>query len=114
MSEATTVPGARMDLLIDADTTSTGNGSYDSVRVVPGAALTLLPGARVRFGWRGRLRVEGRLVAVGSATAPIVFTGATAQPGWWTDHGAGADGCRARAGKAGTRDRRTRRRKAGT
>ena len=69
-----------MDLLIDADTTSTGNGSYDSVRVVPGAALTLLPGARVRFGWRGRLRVEGRLVAVGSATAPIVFTGATAQP----------------------------------
>ena len=54
-----------------------------SLTINPGATLTVEPGVRVEFAkWVG-LWVEGNLQAVGTAGAPIVFTGSSAVPGWW-------------------------------
>jgi hypothetical protein len=56
-----------------------------TVRVLPGATLTIAPGVQVRFAARAGLVVEHQLIARGTAAAPIVFTGdgASAAPGLW-------------------------------
>ncbi len=47
------------------------------VEVLAGVTLTVAAGARVEFAGHHALRVVGRLLAVGTAAAPIVFTSAT-------------------------------------
>ncbi|MBX2997789.1 MAG: Ig-like domain-containing protein [Caldilineaceae bacterium] len=47
------------------------------------ATLTVDPGVAVRFRQGSSLGVYGSLIAVGSADAPITFTGTNATPGWW-------------------------------
>ena len=51
--------------------------------VNPGVVLTIQPGVTVRFLSNGSLNVSGSLVASGTPTQPITFTGATAAPGFW-------------------------------
>jgi hypothetical protein len=51
--------------------------------VTPGATLTVEDGAEVRFAQFNSLLVQGRLVAAGTAGRGILFTGTTAEPGWW-------------------------------
>jgi hypothetical protein len=51
--------------------------------VEPEATLTVQPGVEVRFGVNASMVVEGRLTAIGTAAAPIVFTGVVAEPGSW-------------------------------
>ncbi|RMG93248.1 MAG: hypothetical protein D6706_15725, partial [Chloroflexi bacterium] len=53
------------------------------VRVAPTATLTVEPGVEVRFRQSSQLLVEGNLVALGTVTQPITFTGTTETPGWW-------------------------------
>jgi hypothetical protein len=56
-----------------------------TVTVQPGVTLTVEPGVEVRFRqWQG-LIIRGRLLATGSAAEPVLFTGTSAQPGWWND-----------------------------
>ncbi len=54
-----------------------------TVDVAGGASLTIQPGVEVRFQQNAGLAVEGRLVAAGSPTEPITFTGTKKQAGWW-------------------------------
>jgi hypothetical protein len=64
-----------------------------TVMVAPGMTLTIRPGTVVRFAWRdsdgngigeSELFVQGRIVALGNAGRPIVFTAAGEQgPGRW-------------------------------
>ncbi|RIK42529.1 MAG: hypothetical protein DCC55_08470 [Chloroflexi bacterium] len=72
---------------ITTDTTWTGAGSpYEvtaPVNVLAGVTLTVQPGVMVRFNNSAGLVVRGRLLAVGTAAAPIVFTGVSATPGGW-------------------------------
>ncbi len=51
--------------------------------VAEGASLTIEPGVQVRFAQSAGLRVQGRLTAIGREGARILFTGTTAQKGWW-------------------------------
>ena len=53
------------------------------VRVAPSATLTVEPGVEVRFAQSTGMLVEGNLVAMGTITQPITFTGSTETPGWW-------------------------------
>ncbi len=53
------------------------------VRVASGVTLTIEPGVEVQFTQSSGLLVEGNLVAVGTITQPITFTGTPQQPGWW-------------------------------
>ncbi len=76
--------------VVAADTVWGGAVLVEGQAVVKkGATLTIEPGARVRFAWTdedrdgigdGELRVEGRLVARGTAERPITFTSAREQP----------------------------------
>ncbi|MBM4024207.1 MAG: hypothetical protein FJ280_02220 [Planctomycetes bacterium] len=52
------------------------------LRVPKGTTLTLLPGTTVRFRDGARLVVNGRLVAEGTAAAPILFTRAPGSNAW--------------------------------
>ena len=54
-------------------------------RVKSGASLTVEPGVEVQFDETDGLTVDGTLTAVGTASAPITFTGTTQQAGWWDD-----------------------------
>ena len=54
-----------------------------NINVSPGVGLTIEPGVQVRFAQNAGLRVLGTLTAVGTAEKPILFTGTTAQKGWW-------------------------------
>lgn len=58
---------------------------FDSVDVPAGSTLTIEPGVEARFTQFADLEVRGRLIAIGSASAPITFTAATTAPvaGWW-------------------------------
>ena len=47
------------------------------------ATLTVERGTILRFDSSVTLAAYGRLLAVGSATAPILFTGTQSTPGWW-------------------------------
>ncbi len=73
---------------INADTTWTrANSPYQvvgSVRVVAGVTLTVEPGVQVVFAQFQGLTVDGVLHAVGTSSAPIVFTGSTETVGWWS------------------------------
>ncbi len=84
---------------VDRDTAWSGEVRVDGVvHVRKGATLTILPGTRVAFvprrlagadeheGFTGSgIRVDGRIVAEGTAEKPIVFTvaGAAPAPGSW-------------------------------
>jgi RHS repeat-associated protein len=72
---------------IAANTTWTVAGSpYEltgSVTVAAEATLAVEPGVVVRFAQSARLYVDGTLNAVGTALAPIRFTGTTETPNWW-------------------------------
>lgn len=54
-----------------------------SIEVPEGATLTIQPGTEVRMSENQDFQVHGKLNAVGTASAPIVFTGRTQRPGWW-------------------------------
>jgi hypothetical protein len=61
---------------------------FANTTVAAGATLTVEPGVEARFREATELRVYGQLTAIGTAEAPILFTGAfaeseTPQPGWW-------------------------------
>jgi len=59
---------------------------FDEVTVADGKTLTIEPGTTLVFEQDARLTVwsdTGALYAVGTASAPIVFTGLSAQPGYW-------------------------------
>jgi hypothetical protein len=51
--------------------------------VAANGMLTVDPGVELRFASNQYLEAEGTLVAVGTVTQPITFTGMTQQPGWW-------------------------------
>lgn len=75
---------------IKQDTTWSGTVILRGQNVVRrGCTLTILPGTVIKFAWvdedhdnigDGELTVEGRLIAKGSKTQPILFTSAQAQP----------------------------------
>ena len=48
---------------------------YDSLTVAQGATLSLVPGTTLYFHDKAFMKVDGRLVAEGTAAAPIVFRG---------------------------------------
>ena len=48
---------------------------YDSLKVEPGATLTLAPGTTLYFHDKAYMRVSGTLKAVGAQGSPIVFRG---------------------------------------
>jgi hypothetical protein len=54
-----------------------------SVTIDSAGILTIEPGVEVVFGNNGRLDVRGTLFAVGTVSAPIIFTGAEKVPGSW-------------------------------
>jgi hypothetical protein len=54
-----------------------------NVTVAPGVTLTVDPGVTLQFTQGAGLRVNGTLIANGTAAQPITFTGTTAQRGWW-------------------------------
>ncbi len=61
---------------------------YSNITVsqtTPGATLTVLPGAELRFTQNTRLSIGsgGKLVADGTASSKIIFTGSTKDKGWW-------------------------------
>ena len=72
---------------ITANTTWTLAGSpYDvanDITVVEGVTLTIEPGVTVRFANHARLDVRGKILAQGTNANRILFTGSTAQKGWW-------------------------------
>jgi len=43
-----------------------------------------LQGTGIHFGQYRELAVYGRLLALGTAQQPILFTGTTANKGWWS------------------------------
>ncbi len=53
------------------------------VKIAASATLTVEPGVEVQFAQSTGMLVEGNLVAVGTVTQPITFTGSTETPGWW-------------------------------
>ena len=96
---AATTGGHRLlkDQQILADTVWQGNITIDgTVRVAKGATLTIRPGTKIAFVRRDRdqdglgdatLIVEGSLIAVGTAAAPILFQSAeqNRRPGDWLE-----------------------------
>lgn len=53
------------------------------VEVDRNATLTIEPGVEVRMAKGQRFVVPGKLIAIGTDAAPIVFAGTMAEPGWW-------------------------------
>ncbi len=51
--------------------------------VAVSATLTVEPGVEVQFQQYRGLTVQGTLIAIGTASQPISFTGTTKQAGWW-------------------------------
>lgn len=72
---------------ITTDTTWTIAGSpYEvttDIQVYPVATLTIEPGVVVQFAQLTSINVLGKMLATGTPTQTILFTGSTAQPGWW-------------------------------
>ncbi|MCZ7638979.1 MAG: right-handed parallel beta-helix repeat-containing protein [Verrucomicrobia bacterium] len=73
---------------VHANTTWTRSGSpyqvTGNVRVEAGVTLTVEAGVQVRFAQFQGLTVDGTLRAIGNAGTPVVFTGATETPNWWS------------------------------
>ncbi len=69
-------------------TWTTADSPYEvcsgGVTVAQGATLTIEPGVTVQFLSNGRLTVSGALVAEGTPTQSITFTGVTAAIGSWS------------------------------
>ncbi|HSJ58269.1 MAG TPA: Ig-like domain-containing protein [Anaerolineae bacterium] len=55
----------------------------DGIQVAEGAVLTVEPGVEVQFDSYASLIVLGTLKAIGTEAQPILFTGATKEPGSW-------------------------------
>jgi hypothetical protein len=76
--------GCALQPRIEADVTVTKGCALslsESVNVVEGATLTIEPGAKLSFGPEAYVWIShGRLVAKGTAEAPIVFTSASKSP----------------------------------
>jgi hypothetical protein len=73
------------DITANATWTKTGS-PYEvttDISVVAGATLTVEPGVEVRFRQYASMDVAGTLIAIGTVSEGITFTGTTAQPGWW-------------------------------
>jgi uncharacterized repeat protein (TIGR01451 family) len=72
---------------IGADTTWTeAGGPYEVtslLRVLEDVTLTIEPGVQVIVAEATYIVVEGSLVAEGTASDPITFSGSTPQSGWW-------------------------------
>lgn len=73
---------------VDGDLTLTSNVLYrvvGDVTVRNGATMTIEPGTRIEFESDTGLQVysDGRLSAIGTVDAPIIFTGTSESPGWW-------------------------------
>lgn len=72
---------------ITTDTVWTLAGSpYEvttDIQIYPVATLTVEPGVVVKFAQQAGLDVRGKIVATGTLTQSILFTGSTQQPGWW-------------------------------
>ncbi len=65
-------------LTIETDTTFTADYPIrvmDSVVVAPGATLTLAPGTRLLFHDKAKMRVEGRLLSLGTPAQRVDMTG---------------------------------------
>lgn len=82
---------------ITTDTTWSLAGSPYEVQfdtqVFPGATLIVEPGVEVRFAQQAMLDVRGKILATGTISNPILFTGSTQTPGWWDGiHISGATG----------------------
>ncbi|MBN1660629.1 MAG: Ig-like domain-containing protein [Anaerolineae bacterium] len=82
--------GTIVDSDILTDTVWTLQGSpysvlfdSDGIQVVEGATLTVEPGVEVEFDSYASLIVLGTLKAIGTEARPILFTGATKEPGSW-------------------------------
>ena len=74
---------------LSSDTTWNTTGSpYEvcpgGVTVAQGATMTIEPGVTVQFLTGGRLTVSGAMLASGTATQPITFTGVISTPGSWS------------------------------
>ena len=78
------VPSTNVSGLITQDTTwAKANSPYivvQSIRVVDGVTLTIEPGVEVRFAGNYFLDIGGTLVALGTASAPILFTSGDGSP----------------------------------
>ena len=62
---------------------TTANSTYivtGSVRVLSGVTLTIEPGVTVKFNSSRGMQVDGRIIARGNATDPIVFTSNQSSP----------------------------------
>ncbi|MGQ9805656.1 MAG: T9SS type A sorting domain-containing protein [Chlorobiales bacterium] len=74
------------DLVANSSGTVTGTfpnyAVLDSVIIAPNDRLTIQAGSILTFAQNG-LVVRGKILAIGTASAPIVFTGATALPASW-------------------------------
>ena len=72
---------------IDADRTLSSScyKIENDIYVEGDATLTINPGVKLRFasGKRLTIRSDGALNAVGTESAPIIFTGTQATPGYW-------------------------------
>lgn len=53
------------------------------IQVFPEATLTVEPGVVVQFAQQTMLDVRGKILATGTHSQTILFTGSTPQPGWW-------------------------------
>ncbi len=81
---APVAPATNVSGLITQDTTwSKANSPYivvQSIRVEDGVTLTIEPGVEVRFAGNYFLEIDGTLVALGTASAPILFTSGDGSP----------------------------------
>ena len=72
---------------ITTDTTWTPAGNpyivSTAINVISGVVLTVQPGVVVQFEASTLMTIKGKLIANGTATQPITFTGTSTQPGWW-------------------------------
>ncbi len=81
----TTATVINQDITVNTTWTKAGSpyNVTQFIRVRPGVTLTVEPGVEVAFNLNTPMRVEGALVAQGTANEPITFTGSTKQPGAW-------------------------------
>ncbi len=74
------------DLVANSNGTVTGSfpnyAILDSVIIAPNDRLTIQPGSTLTFTQNGFV-VRGKILAIGTPSARIVFTGATPTPGIW-------------------------------
>jgi hypothetical protein len=58
---------------------------YNAVTVAPTGTLNIEPGVTILFGEARDITVRGNLTALGTPSDPILFSGETQTPGFWTD-----------------------------